>query len=94
MVAYPLLKSNYMIAFRRGDIMQFHRLEDLRIDNDQTQAEIAEYLGCQREVYRRYENGTRQIPVDMLIQLSLLYNVSIDYIVGLTNEKKPYPRKI
>lgn len=72
--------------------MQFQRLEDLRVDNDYTQAEIAKYLRCQREVYRRYEKGTRQIPVDMLIQLSKLYNVSIDYLVGLTNEKKPYPR--
>lgn len=81
-----------MIAFFRGDIMQFQRLEDLRIDSDRTQADIAEYLGCQREVYRRYEKGTRQIPVDMLIQLSKLYNVSIDYLVGLTNVKKAYPR--
>ena len=72
--------------------MQFQRLEDLRIDSDRTQADIAGFLGCQREVYRRYEKGTRQIPVDMLIQLSKLYNVSIDYLVGLTNEKKPYPR--
>ena len=83
-----------MIAFVkvRSDKMQFQRLEDLRIDNDKTQAEIAQYLGCQREVYRRYEKGTRQIPVDMLIQLSNLYNVSIDYLVGLSSEKKPYPR--
>ena len=72
--------------------MQFQRLEHLRIDNDKTQADIARYLGCHREVYRRYEKGTRQIPVDMLIQLSKLYNVSIDYLVGLTNVKKTYPR--
>lgn len=72
--------------------MHFQRLEDLRIDLDKTQADIAQYLGCQREVYRRYEKGTRQIPVDMLIKLAELYNVSIDYIVGLTNETKPYPR--
>ncbi|EOS68511.1 hypothetical protein C818_03316 [Lachnospiraceae bacterium MD308] len=72
--------------------MYFQRLEDLRIDNDKTQAEIAEYLGCQREVYRRYEKGTRQIPVDLLIKLSLFYNVSIDYMVGITNTKKPYPK--
>lgn len=72
--------------------MLFKRIEDLRVDSDKTQAQIAEFLGCQREVYRRYEKGTRQIPVDMLIQLSKLYNVSIDYLVGLTNEKKPYPR--
>ncbi|MCI9167474.1 MAG: helix-turn-helix transcriptional regulator [Dorea sp.] len=72
--------------------MYFQRLEDLRIDNDKTQAEIAEYLGCQREVYRRYEKGTRQIPVDLLIKLSLFYNVSIDYMVGITNTRKPYPK--
>ena len=72
--------------------MYFQRLEDLRTDNDKTQAEIAEYLGCQREVYRRYEKGTRQIPVDLLIKLSLFYNVSIDYMVGITNTKKPYPK--
>ena len=72
--------------------MYFQRLEDLRIDSDKTQAEIAEYLGCQREVYRRYEKGTRQIPVDLLIKLSLFYNVSIDYMVGITNTKKPYQK--
>lgn len=72
--------------------MQFKRLENLRIDTDKTQADIALYLGCQREVYRRYEKGTRQIPVDFLIKLSELYDVSIDYLVGITNEKKPYPR--
>ena len=72
--------------------MHFQRLEDLRIDSDKTQADIAEYLGCQREVYRRYEKGTRQIPVDLLIKLSLFYNVSIDYMVGITNTRKPYPK--
>lgn len=72
--------------------MHFQHLEDLRIDNDKTQAEIAEYLGCQREVYRRYEKGTRQIPIDFLIKLARFYHVSIDYIVGLTDEKRPYPK--
>ncbi len=72
--------------------MYFRRIEDLRLDHDMTQAEIAEYLGCQREVYRRYEKGTRQIPVDFLIKLSDLYCVSIDYLVELTDVKKRYPR--
>lgn len=72
--------------------MHFKRLEDLRIDHDMTQAEIAEYLGCQREVYRRYEKGTRQIPIDFLIRLSDLYHVNIDYIVGRTDIKTLYPR--
>lgn len=72
--------------------MQFRRLENMRIDSDKTQAEIADFLGCQREVYRRYEKGTRQIPIDFLIQLAELYHVSIDYLVGLTDKKEPYPR--
>ena len=73
--------------------MHFQRIEDLRIDNDYTQQQVAEYLGCQREVYRRYEKGTRQIPIDYLILLSQLYNVRIDYIVNLTSQKKIYPRE-
>lgn len=72
--------------------MQFRRLENMRIDSDKTQAEIADFLSCQREVYRRYEKGTRQIPIDFLIQLAELYHVSIDYLVGLTDKKEPYPR--
>lgn len=73
--------------------MQFQRFEDLRVDHDKTQAEIAEYLGCQREVYRRYEKGTRQMPIDFLIKLALFYDVSTDFLLGLTDVKKPYPRK-
>ncbi len=71
--------------------MQFQRLEDLRIDKDKTQAEIAEVLTCKREVYRRYEKGIREIPVWALIQLAKYYNTSTDYILGLTNRREPYP---
>ncbi len=67
--------------------MLIKRLEDLRVDNDKTQAEIANYLGCQREVYRRYEKGTRQIPIDFLIKLAQYYQTNVDYILGLTNDK-------
>lgn len=62
--------------------MQFQRIEDLRIDHDLTQQQVADILGCQREVYRRYEKGTRTIPVEFLIQLADYYRVSIDYLVG------------
>ena len=73
--------------------MYFPRLERLRMERGKTQGEIAEYLICQREVYRRYEKGTRQIPVDYLIRLAVYYCVSIDYLVGLTDDPKPYNRK-
>lgn len=62
--------------------MQFQRIEDLRIDHDLTQQQVADILGCQREVYRRYEKGTRTIPVEFLIKLADYYKVSIDYLVG------------
>ena len=67
--------------------MYFQRLEDLRIDADKTQEEIAEVLNCQREVYRRYEKGIHEIPVWALMKLAEYYQVSTDYILGLTDEK-------
>lgn len=66
--------------------MFFKRLYDLRIDNDLTQQQIADYLTCNRQVYARYERGIREIPVSMLIKLADLYNTSVDYIVGRTNK--------
>ena len=68
--------------------MLFQRLEDLRIDHDLTQQELADKLGCKREVYRRYEKGIRTIPIDYLIILADFYNVTIDYLVGRTNKKQ------
>lgn len=68
-------------------LMYFHRLEDLRIDADKTQEEIAQFLDCQREVYRRYEKGIHEIPVWALIKLAEYYEVSTDYILGLTDKK-------
>lgn len=65
--------------------MYFKRLEDLRIDADKTQKEIAQILSCEREVYRRYKKGIYEIPVWALIKLSDFYNVSTDYILGLTD---------
>ena len=49
--------------------MYFQRLEDLRVDHDKTQIQIAEYLNLNREVYRRYEKGIREIPVLSLIHI-------------------------
>lgn len=65
--------------------MYFKRIGDLRIDNDKTQQEIANMLICNRQVYARYERGLREIPISMLISLAKYYNVSVDYILELTN---------
>ena len=67
--------------------MQWTRLESLREDHDLTQQQVADILHCQREVYRRYEKGIRELPLSYAIILSQHYKVSIDYIVGLTDNK-------
>jgi len=72
--------------------MIFKNLEDLRIDADKTQEEIAQVLSCKREVYRRYEKGINEIPVWAVIMLSEYYRCSTDYILGLTDNPKPYGR--
>ena len=69
------------------------RIRDLREDSDITQKQIAEYLSIKQNTYSQYENGIRQIPIDLLIKLSLFYNVSVDYILELTDVKTVYPRK-
>jgi transcriptional regulator with XRE-family HTH domain len=70
--------------------MYFRRIEDLRIDNDKTQQEIANYLDCSRESYRKYEHGTREIPVWAVIKLAELYKTSTDYLLGRTDHSTPY----
>ena len=69
------------------------RIRDLREDNDITQKAVAEYLSIRQNTYSQYENGVRQIPIELLIKLSVFYNVSVDYILELTDVKTPYPRK-
>ena len=70
------------------------RLRDLREDHDLTQTALANYLHIRQNTYSQYENGVRQIPLELLIQLASFYDTSIDYIIGLTDENAPYPRKI
>lgn len=73
--------------------MKIDRLKDLREDKDLYQKEIADYLKITQQQYSRYEIGARTIPIELLNKLADYYNTSIDYIVGRTNEKKPYTGK-
>ena len=68
------------------------RLKDIREDKDITQKEISDFLPIKQNTYSQYENGQRQIPVSILIKLAEYYNTSVDYILKLTDEKKPYKR--
>lgn len=66
----------------------YPRIRDLREDSDKKQAEIAEYLGTTKQYYSLYEKGSNEIPFERAIALSKYYNVSLDYIAGLTNDKR------
>lgn len=73
--------------------MYWKRIEDLRIDCDLTQQDVADILNCKREVYRRYEKGIRELPLSYAIILAQYYGVTLDYLVGLSDKKnvKDYP---
>ncbi|MBC1527431.1 helix-turn-helix domain-containing protein [Listeria seeligeri] len=72
----------------------YKRIRDLREDNDLTQSYIAtEVLYVSQRVYSNYECGDVSIPVKSLIKLAKYYNTSTDYILGLTDIKKSYPKK-
>ena len=68
----------------------YQRLRDLREDRDLTQQELATLLKVSQTTYSRYESGVLDIPSTSLIKLAEFYKTSIDYLVGLTNNKKPY----
>ena len=68
----------------------YPRLKDLREDNDLSQQYVADYLNMKQPQYSRYERGLRDIPTDVLINLSKLYKTSTDYILGLTDKPSPY----
>ena len=64
------------------------KIKDLREDNDLTQAQIAKILMCDQSLYSKYERGERDIPLKLLVKLFEYYNVSLDYLVGRTKNKK------
>ena len=70
--------------------MKYQRLRDLREDKDLTQTQLVEILGMHKTTYTNYEQGKREIPFCLAIQLAEFYNVSLDYIAGLI----PYPRPL
>lgn len=73
--------------------MYIKRLKDLREDKDLTQEDLCRRINCKQQAYGYYEVGKRNIPYEIIIQLALFYNTSVDYILGLTNIKEAYPRR-
>lgn len=70
----------------------YPRIRDLREDSDKKQSELAKYLGTTTQYYGLYEKGANEISFERAIMLAKYYNVSLDYIAGLTNSKKGLSR--
>lgn len=88
-------RSVYAILVRQRcrKRMEYERLKELREDKDLTQQQVADLLFINRRTYSAYENGTNSMSPPILIKLANIFNTSVDYIVGLTDERKPYPHK-
>ena len=72
--------------------MEYARIRDIREDSDLLQKDIAAILNVAQRTYSGYENGTRNIPVQLIVKLAAYYGVSVDYLLGNTNIKEPYPK--
>ena len=69
------------------------RLRDLREDQDLSQSALAKYLNCSQVCYSYYELGRRDIPTESLVKLADFYQTSVDYLLGRTDIRSPYPKK-
>ena len=76
----------------RYEILKHQKIRDLRNDNDLSQKTIAKYLNIAQNTYSQYELNERNIPIDALVKLADYYNTSVDYLLGRTDEKNPYPK--
>lgn len=71
--------------------MLSEKIKELRIDNNKLQKEISELLGIHQSTYSNYESGKAEVSIEKVIQLAIIYETNIDYLVGLTDIKEPYP---
>ena len=71
----------------------YSRIRNLREDRDLTQKQMGEILNCSQRIYSNYECGDVYIPTQILIKLAKFHKTSVDYLLELTDDKRPYPRK-
>ena len=71
----------------------YKRIRDLREDKDLTQTQVAQFLGMSQTGYSKYETGENEVPVAVLEKLADIYKTSVDYLLGRTDVKTPYPKK-
>ena len=77
----------------RYEVLKFENIRSLRIDLGYTQQQIADYLNVKQNTYSQYELGVLNYPIDALLKLADFYHVSVDYLLGRTAVKTPYPKK-
>ena len=77
----------------RCEILKFNRVRDVRIDKDYSQKLVAARINIAQNTLSQYETGERRIPGDVLAQLAVVYETSVDYLLDLTDDPNPYPRK-
>ena len=77
----------------RYEVLKFENIRNLRIDNGYTQKQITAYLGISQNTYSQYEIGTNRFPLEAVMVLAEFYGTSMDYLVGLTDERRAYPRR-
>lgn len=73
--------------------MKYRRIRELREDRDLTQEYMGKLLNISQRTYSRYENDQRAIPIETLSRLADYYNTSVDYLIGRTDNKEPYPKQ-
>ena len=74
--------------------MNINRLREIREDKDLRQQDVADYLGIKQQQYSEYEIGSVLISIEKISQLADFYGVSVDYLIGRTDIRKPYPKSI
>ena len=77
----------------RYEVLKYNRIRDLRNDKKYSQTSVAQCLKIAQNTLSQYELGERNIPNEVLVQLAIFYDTSIDYLLELTDDPTPYPRK-
>ncbi len=83
----------HSILFPVMTMEKYQRIRDMREDRDLTQAEVGRSINVPQRTYAYYESGQRMIPPRVLADLAFFYGTSVDYLLGLTDERKPYPKR-
>lgn len=76
----------------RNDILKYPNIRDIREDKNLSQKDIALYLNVKQNTYSRYETNERDMPLEIIDKLASYYNTSVDYLMGRTDKREPYPK--